>query len=309
MSDFSISFAEKKQWLEIGALVKMSTNQWYHNNGKKGPFECDDQEMTIFCEIYEDLDPGACLIVMDEENNKIAGSCFVHERKSHISLGIMNVHPNYYGKGIANKLINKIIEQAENANLPLRLISSSMNLESFSLYNKCGFVPQENFQDMLVKVPQDGISFEVKEGDKIRQAKISDLEAINELEKNLTGIDRKADLEYFILNKLGLWKTLVYVNCRGEVEGYLNSIFHPASKMLGPGVMKNETIALALYLSCLDQFRNETMLALVPCKCLNLIKALYALRAKNCELHFTQVRGEVYEQHGISVPTFLPETA
>lgn len=309
MSDFSISFAERRDWLEIGRLIKSSTNRWYENQNKKGPFDCHDKDMSVFCEIYEDLDPNNCLIVTDQVKHKIAGSCFVHPRKSHISLGIMNVHPDYYGFGIANRLLQNIIQQAEKENLPLRLISSSTNLESFSLYNKRGFVPQENYQDMLIQVPHDGVRYEVNEGDSVRIALPGDLESIYQLEKKLTAVDRKKDLKYFLENKLKIWKTLVYVNRKGEVEGYLNSICHPASKMLGPGVMENERVALTLYLGLLDQFRNETMLALVPCKCLELIQAMYALKAKNCELHFTQVKGKVFEQHGISVPTFLPETA
>lgn len=309
MSDFSVIYAQKRHWLEIGELIKNSTNKWYENHGKSGPFSCSKQEMTIFCEIYEDLDPGCCMLVVDEKQNKIAGSCFVHIRKSHISLGIMNVHPDYYGFGIANRLLNEIVQMAEKADLPLRLISSSMNLESFSLYNKHGFVPQRNYQDMLVKVPAEGIGGLLSVWDMVRPAELSDVEAIYQLEKKLSKIDREMDLKYFIENKLNIWKMLVYVNSQGEIEGYLNAICHPASKMLGPGVMTNESVAMALYLKMLDQYRDETMLALVPCDCPRLIEAMYRLKAKNCELHFTQVKGAAFTQQGISVPTFLPETA
>jgi hypothetical protein len=36
---------------------------------------------------------------------------------------------------------------------------------------------------------------------------------------------------------------------------------------------------------------------------------MYDWGARNCELHFCQVRGEFKPFQGISMPTFLPETA
>ena len=39
-----------------------------------------------------------------------------------------------------------------------------------------------------------------------------------------------------------------------------------------------------------------------------LVKQAYAWGARNCELHFCQVRGDFQPFRGISMPTFLPET-
>jgi hypothetical protein len=38
------------------------------------------------------------------------------------------------------------------------------------------------------------------------------------------------------------------------------------------------------------------------------VQSLYAAGARNCELHVSQVLGEVPATAGISMPTFLPET-
>ena len=67
-------------------------------------------------------------------SGKIAGSCFYHPRKSHISLGIMNVSQIFLDKGIAGNLLKKIIKIAKDQSLPVRLVSSAQNLDSFSLY-------------------------------------------------------------------------------------------------------------------------------------------------------------------------------
>jgi hypothetical protein len=47
----------------------------------------------------------------------------------------------------------------------------------------------------------------------------------------------------------------------------------------------------------------------VPVECSRLVAALYRRGARNCELHFSQVRGAWTPFRGVSLPTFLPETA
>jgi hypothetical protein len=36
---------------------------------------------------------------------------------------------------------------------------------------------------------------------------------------------------------------------------------------------------------------------------------LYYWGARNCEIHFAQVRGEYWSPSGVVMPTFMPETA
>ena len=40
----------------------------------------------------------------------------------------------------------------------------------------------------------------------------------------------------------------------------------------------------------------------------DLVQQMYAWGARNCELHFCQVRGEFQPFRGVSLPSFLPET-
>ena len=62
----------------------------------------------------------------------------------------MNVHPNHFGRSVAGRLLRHIIEVADAKQQPLRLVSSAMNLDSFSLYTRAGFVPQAAYQDMIL---------------------------------------------------------------------------------------------------------------------------------------------------------------
>jgi len=306
---FHLQVSSKENELEIAELILVSTNCWYENNGKVAPFSCTAEDMKIYRQVYESIDEGCHLLMVDYTNDKVAASCFYHLRKSHISLGIMNVHPDYAGYGLASQLLKEIICISEREKLPLRLISSAMNLDSFSLYNKHSFKPEQIFQDMLIKVPEGGFAVEMKMKGHIRKAELSDVENVYELEKGLLGLDRKHDIEYLIKNEDKIWSSYVYINEAGDCEGFLSSVFHPATKMLGPGVMKNESITLALILTLLNEYIGETMLVLAPSKFPDLIKELYKIGAKNCEIHMTQVRGESFEQLGVSIPTFLPESA
>jgi hypothetical protein len=48
---------------------------------------------------------------------------------------------------------------------------------------------------------------------------------------------------------------------------------------------------------------------LIPVQCFPLVQQMYQWGIKNCELHFSQVRGSCQPLRGIQMPTFLPETA
>ena len=157
MSQIELNFMQPDQWDAVAALIYDSTNAWYVANGKPAIFTGPRDSTRLFCEVYEALDPGCCVIAEDVETGAIAGSCFYHPRTSHVSLGIMNVNPDYFGQGIARKLLRYITDFAGKQGLPTRLVSSAINLDSFSLYNREGFVPTQVFQDMILTVPEDGL--------------------------------------------------------------------------------------------------------------------------------------------------------
>jgi len=297
------------EWQEVAEIIHHSTNSWYLANGKDAIFKGPPSDALLFCQVYEDLDPGCCLIAECKETGKIAGSCFYHPRKTHVSLGIMNVSHDFFGQGIARNLLTKIIQIADNQSLPVRLVSSAQNLDSFSLYTRQGFSPAQAFQDMYLEVPEEGFHPEISTEFEIRNAQLNDVEEMVSLEKRLCHIERAKDFEYFIENKRDIWNTVVCRDANGTLHGFLGSVDHPASQMIGPGVAESEKVSLSMLASLLDRFRGKCPVFLLPVTAKKAVQTAYSWGARNCEIHFSQCRGESQPPSGVVMPTFMPETS
>lgn len=296
---------EPTDWAEVGELIHFSTNHWYQTQNRAPVFSGDPAECELFCRVYESLDPGCCLIMENTRTGRIVGSCFYHPRSTHFSVGIVNVHPAYFGKGVGRRLITAVLEKADAAEKPVRLVSSVMNLDSFSLYTRAGFVPRQVFQDMVLFVPTDGLPEETQNG-LVRPATPDDIPAMAALEQEISGITRENDYRYFLENAEGIWKTLVLpgdTDSDGTLDGFLVS-----GTMIGPGVARTELAAENLLRAMLNLHRGQTPLFLAPAECSALVAALYQMGAKNTELHVAQVRGEWQPPRGVVFPSFMPET-
>jgi hypothetical protein len=209
---------------------------------------------------------------------------------------------------VARRLLQFIVEFAEREEKPVRLVSSAMNLDSFSLYTRAGFVPRQAFQDMMLAVPEKGLDFDVAGKDRVRAATLDDVSAIVDLEMAVSGIDRTKDFACFIRNKAGIWHTSVYEGTGGQIDGVLVSVAHPGSNMIGPGIMRSAEVAPALILAELNANRGRSPVFLVPVDCRDLVQTMYQWGGRNCELHFVQVRGNFKPFNGVVMPTFMPET-
>lgn len=293
---------QPQEWAAEAQLIARSTNAWYEASGKSAIFTGAPAECEVFCQVYEALDPGCCVVMEETRTGILVGSCFFHPRPTHLSLGIVNTHPEYFGRGIARRMLDEVIGLAEGAGKPLRLVSSAMNLDSFSLYTRAGFVPRLLFQDMFIpdiaRLPSPDL--------RVRPVRATDMGALVALERELVGIDRERDFAYFTENTLGIWSGSVWEE-RGKVEGFLFAVAHPASNLLGPGVARTEEIAAAL-LATERRKHPSNPVFLVPATCTSLLQTLYGWGARNCELHVAQVRGAWQEPKGVLFPTFLPET-
>lgn len=308
---FTLRTMERSDWTEVAELIYLSTNTWYEINRGHSIFTGGPEVCRLFCEVYEDLDPGCGLVAEHLESRRIIGSCFFHPRETHVSLGIMNVHPNHFGSGVAGAILREIIAFSERQRLPLRLVSSALNLDSFSLYTRYGFAPYAVYQDLTMPVPKGGIDAEAHGIDlsRVREADLEDVSAMGALEFEISGISRERDYCYFIENDSGIWRTLVVDGpTPGELAGFLVSVDHPSSRLIGPGVAHDEDTALALIVSQLNRYAGRQPVFLAPADQPSLTRRLYDLGARNCELHFAQVRGEKQPIEGIVMPTFMPES-
>jgi GNAT superfamily N-acetyltransferase len=312
MSDFpapSIRLATPSDRSEIMDLICVSLNYWYRGIGRptlipRGPDAC-----SVFLDVYEAIDPGCCVVAEEPRTGRLMGSCFFHPRETHFSLGIMNAHPNYFGRGAAAALLRYITALADRQGKPIRLVSSAMNLDSYSLYTRAGFSAIQLYQDMIVpadRVEEDLAGVDVS---RVRPAVAADVPAIAELEWRVSRIRRENDWRFFIDNAMGIWHVSVHGETGGKINGVLASVNHPGNNMLGPGVMVNDAaVAVALIAAELCHHAGRTPVFLVPADHRELIRTLYARGARNLELHVAQVRGEFTPFDGISMPTFMPET-
>ena len=296
---------------DVASLIRESTNCWYEANGRAAIFTGEPSSTKLFCDVYEALDPGCCLLAVVKETGQIAASCFYHSRLTHVSIGIMNVHPEHFGKGLARQLLDRIVRLSDEQNKPMRLVSSAMNLDSFSLYTRGGFVPRQIFQDMTLAIPEEGLAERAIPGiHRVRDAHLDDLQNIVQLEQELCFIEREKDHRFFLDNVMNIWNVCVIESeDTKQIDGVLVSVKHPGTTMLGPGFMRSEEDALALIRYQIDYYhRGGQPVWLVPSSCHSLVSELYRWGAKNCELHFGQTRGQWQEPVGVIMPTFMPET-
>jgi GNAT superfamily N-acetyltransferase len=296
---------------EVAELIYASINAWYLQHGRSAIFRGGPMVADVFYEVYNDLSPGCNVVAVNPENGRLMGACFYHPRESHVSLGIMAVHPNYFGNGVGGKLLRHIIEYTDSHGYPaLRLTQSAINIDSFSLYNKAGFVPRHSYQDMSIAVPAEGLSFRTPGLERVRDASLHDVPAMMAIEREVSGITREPDYRYCIKNSRGYWNVSVIEDAKGRgLEGFLISSAHQAVNMLGPGVARTEEASASLILRELDRYRGRAPVFLIPMEKEQLVRQMYAWGARNCEMHFCQVRGEFSTFRGVNMPSFLPESA
>src|SRR5689334_19792773 len=99
----------------VAALIHDSTNAWYRKNRGFEVFAAGPGSCRLFTDVYEALDPGCCIVAEEPGTGRLMGSCFYHPRETHVSLGIMNAHPDFAGRGVAGRLLKFITDLADAA--------------------------------------------------------------------------------------------------------------------------------------------------------------------------------------------------
>ncbi len=308
LTDLRIREMRPSDKSEVSELICVSTNQWYLMHGFDANFPGGPRVTEIFYDVYSVLEGSWGIVAENKKTSRLMGTCFYHIRPTHVALGIMNVHPNYFKLGVARSLLKYITDISDRENKPLRLISSAMNLDSYSLYNQAGFIPHFIYQDILLTVPENGIKDDIPGLKNVRPATLGDVPGMVNLELEISGIQRGGDYAYFIENRDGLWHVSVWEGNNGEINGFLASCSGHGFNMLGPGVSRDQEQATALILQEANQNKGKTILFIIPAESSRLVKRMYEWGGKNNELHFSQVRGEFTPYSGVIIQTFMPET-
>ena len=310
---FSISFGplSAADHETVARLLHRSLVQWYESRLRQGAKFGDSHEpFLLFPEVYEAIDSGEAVTARDTQTGEVLGVCFSHERETHLAIGIVATAPEAGGRGIAKQMMATVLEKARNLGKPARLVSSLLNLDSFSLYTRLGFVPGAIFQDMLITVPESGMTSPAPTGSaRVREARSGEASRIADFEQSQQGIRREKDFAFFLQNKVGSWRVLVSECEDDSLNGYLGMSTHPSFSMIGPGVAADEETAAALLWSALDGQRGKTLVFLMPCAAANLVRTAYSWGARNVELHVAQSTAPVVGAKGVVFPTFMPETA
>lgn len=307
---FELNSLRRDETEAVATLLHQSLVHWYETHLQQGArFGSDPKPFAIFPDVYHVLDPEEAIAARDVSTGNLLGVCFVHPRETHFSVGIVSMAPEAAGKGVAKAMMAEVIKRAEAAGKPVRLVSSLLNLDSFSLYTKMGFVPETVFQDLLISIPEEGLKTSCpKHSGNVRLALPEDATRLADFEMSWQGIRREQDYHFFLNHRLGKWKVWLSEDVSGEITGFLVASLNPEFRMLGPGVIGDETTALALLWHALDDLRGQTYVFLAPASASGLIRTLYTWGARNVELHVSQVYGETPVGKGLVFPTFLPES-
>ena len=292
-------------------LLHRSLVHWYQSRlGQGARFGDTAAPFRLFPEVYAALDPGEAVAAHDAASGELLGVCFVHPRKTHVALGIVATAPEAQGRGVARAMLAPVLARARKRGLPVRLVSSLLNLDSFSLYSRLGFVPHTLYQDLALTVPVTGLAAPPPPGVKRVRLVTGPAEAarLAAFERELQGLHRERDYAFFLRNEIGAWRVWALENSRGALAGFLVASHHPSCVMLGPGVARDEAVAAALLWRALAALRGASPVWLVPCAAASLVRQCYAWGARNVELHAAQSLGPAPPARGLAFPTFLPET-
>lgn len=293
----------------IAKLLHRSLVAWYEEHLRAGArFGTSHEPFLLFPQVYEALDPGEGIAARGA-GGELLGVCFVHPRETHVSIGIVATAPEAGGAGIARAMMEAAIARAAEAGKPARLISSLLNLESFSLYSRLGFVPHTFYQDVSLDVPEGGMTVPAPPGaGRVRLARSDEAARLADFEFQQQGIRRLPDYEFFLRNEVGSWQILV-LDDAGGLEGFLVCSHDPSLNILGPGVARDEPAATALLWRALQAQPGRNLVFLLPCASAGLVRTAYAWGGRNVELHAAQILGPIPQARGVVFATYLPESA
>jgi len=153
--------------------------------------------------------------VVAELDGNLVGSNFLFENGTIAGVGPITVDPKVQNGQVGKQLMNHVLERARARRFAgTRLVQAAYHSRSLSLYAKLGFIVREP----LVALQGQPLGLEVK-GFTVRQAAGPDLEACNELCRNVLGHDRSQELRDAINQK-----TASVVDHDGRISGYATMI-------------------------------------------------------------------------------------
>lgn len=153
--------------------------------------------------------------VIAESDGQIVGSNFLDERGSIAGVGPISIDPNVQNAGIGRLLMQNVVDRAFSQNFAgIRLNTAAHHGRSLSLYSKIGFKIQAPIVILQGKKVECEIAYV-----RVRQAKLSDVEDINQLCEKVHGHNRKQEVIDAIKQK-----NAKVVERGGKITGYTTEV-------------------------------------------------------------------------------------
>ncbi len=153
--------------------------------------------------------------VVAESDGRIVGSNCLDERSSVAGVGPITIDPTVQNAGVGRKLMGAVMDRAkEQGAVGVRLVQAAFHNRSLSLYTNLGFDVKEPIECVQGRTAQRSVP-----GCVVREAKLADVAACNELSRRVHGIERGRELEDAVRRA-----TAKVVERDGRIAGYTTGL-------------------------------------------------------------------------------------
>jgi predicted N-acetyltransferase YhbS len=188
--------------------------------------------------------PGFYCVVAEVEG-RIAGSNCLDERSAIAGVGPITVDPGMQNAGVGRKLMQAVLDRvAQRPFAGVRLVQAAFHNRSLSLYTSLGFDVRELLSCMTGRTTEKTVP-----GCTVRLAQSQDLNACNQLARQVHGFDRGGELVEAVEHG-----TARVVERGGRITGYasmlaffghaaaetnldLQALIASADSFMGPGIL------------------------------------------------------------------------
>jgi len=179
--------------------------------------------------------------VVAEEDGRILGSNFLHERDAIAGIGPITVDPALQNRGVGAQMMQAVMARAAGKEFAgTRLVQAGYHCRSLSLYSKLGFDVREHLACM-----QGAAIGRSLEGFAVRAATQADIETCNVLCSRVHGAHRGGELSHAVAQgvarggRITAYATAIafFGHALGETTDDLKALIAGAEAFGGPGFL------------------------------------------------------------------------